>query len=514
MTPWPHQTQAVQDVLAAIARGERRLALTSPTGGGKSFVLQLLAQDYLAQDQRVLLYTNRKLLIEQLSDVFVHAGITHGVRAAGWEEDPDARFQIASIQTEHSRSVRKRSQEHFPAQLVLVDEAHLHTGPMAKGLLDRHYADGAVLVGATATPLGLQDTYDRLIVAGTVSELRACGALVLANHYGPDEPDLRSLKGMREGEDLSETQQREAMGFGTDRGKAMLFGRIFINYCRLNPSNKPTLVFAGSVEQSVWIAKQFAAKGVTAAHIDGEEIWMNGVWTPSTPDTRQEVLDGSREGRITVLCNRFLFREGIDAPWLGHGIFACVIGSGQSYLQAGGRLLRAAPGKDFVTIQDHGGNWHRHGSLNADRIWRLADTNVSVTALRHDRLRDGGEKEPLLCPKCQRVLNFRTCPCGYEIPPGKRARPVYTTEGDLRYLGGAIYPPRRTYQAPNGPQLWQRMYYRSCTAKGERTFRQAFALFAYENRWGWPSLDWPLMPRDPLDQFRLVKDVPKEDLTS
>src|SRR5262249_18752567 len=156
---------------------------------------------------------------------------------------------------------------------------------------------------------------------------------------------------------------------------------------RLNPLHRRTILFAPGVPESIWFAEQFVKKGVSAVHIDGENVWVNGTLYESSRTAREDVLAASKEGRIVVLCNRFVLREGIKAPWLVHGILATVFGSLQSYLQAGGRLLRAYPGLESVSLQDHGGNWWRHDSLNADREWRLEDTNTSVAGRREDRMR-------------------------------------------------------------------------------------------------------------------------------
>jgi hypothetical protein len=81
----------------------------------------------------------------------------------------------------------------------------------------------------------------------------------------------------------------------------------------------------------------------------------------------------------------------------------------------------------------------------------------------------------------------------------------------MKELTGEIFRPHRIYQAPNGRKLWERMYWRSRTEKGSRTFRQAFALFAYENG-AYPDLTLPLMPIDEVDRYRLVADVPTDRL--
>ncbi len=506
MTRWPHQLSGVIQVVSAIQMGERRILLTSPTGGGKTQIAADLIADWLAAGEQVVLYTNRKMLVEQTSEKLQAAGLDHGIRAAGYGRE-DGQLQVSSIQTEIARVLRDQSWGLYPATRVLIDEAHVQTGERTLELLNAHVEQGAVLVGLTATPINLGRYYDCLLIAGNTSALRTCGALVPALHYGPDEPDLRKLKGLREGLDLSEGQQKQAMS------SPPLWGRVWEWFERLNPSHEPTILFADSVEKSIWFAEQFEAKGVKAAHIDGQDVWVDGELHRSNRRVREQILAGSRTGDICVLCNRFVLREGIDAPWLSHGIFACVFGSLQSYLQSGGRLLRAHPGVGQVTIQDHGGNWWRHGSLNEDRNWFLELTDTMAYGLRADRLREGTESKPRKCPQCGLIVRRAICLCGFDMRKAKVSRPVLTTDGRLVELEGDVFPQRRTYTGTNGPKDWERMYYRSKTEKGRRTFREAMALFAMEHNWGYPSPDWPFMPREPLDHYRFVGDVPREELS-
>ncbi len=519
MIEWPHQTQALVDLLSTIAHGERRIVLTSPTGGGKTRIMLALAKHYLERGQKCVLYSNRKMLVDQTSSVLALAGMDHGIRAAGYQDERERNFQVSSIQTEHSRVMKNKTwNDLHEADLVIVDEGHLQNGESARAIFQAHYEAGAVIVFFTATPIGMSSVADCLITAGTTSALRTCGALVPAFHYAPDEPDLRKLKNLREGEDLSENQQRQAMMTPT------LWGRLWYWFEKINPEHKPFIVFGPDVRSSIWIAEQFTKKGVRTAHIDGQDVWLDGRLERSSRTLRQEVLDASRTGDVAVITNRFVLREGLDLPWLAHGILATVFGSVQSYLQSGGRLLRAFPGKDRVTIQDHGGSWWRHGSLNADRQWKLNCTASMIYGFRADRIRARKEPEPFRCPQCGLVVSRAVCPCGY-MPQGKRSRPVVTTDGQLIEMTGDIFRPRRISQKPNGPELWERMYWRSqrrlITRKDgkevfvghPRTFRQAFALFASENNWGYPDRRWPLMPLNPEDEFRLVAEVAKERLT-
>ncbi len=508
MNLWPHQERAICDTLSAIREGERRICITSPTGGGKTAIASTLINHYTEQGKRSCVYTNRKLLVEQTGRVLELAGHEVGVRAAGHQDQRELAVQVCSLQTEDAR-VNKRDQyrawQLHDADLVIVDEAHCQKGEVAKKILEKHHESGAVIVGLTATPIGLADFYDHLVVAGTNSELRDCGALVPCLHYGPDEPDLRKWAAkLGAGQDLTEAENVSAIM------RPGIFGRILEWFEKINPTHKPTICFGPDVRSSLWIAEQFVKAGITAAHIDGQEVWVNGSLATTSKEVRNSVLGASRAGFITVLCNRFVLREGVDCPWLSHGIFATVFGSVQSYLQSGGRLLRAYHGLSSVTLADHGGNWHRFGSLNADRDWNLEDSANVIAGMRQDRLRDKEEPEPFRCPKCGLVIMRLPCKCGWAS--STRSRPVIQSDGTLKEMHGDIYRPRRIYTGHNAAAQWERMFWRSRTAKGRRTFRQAWALFASENNWGWPARDLPFMPKDKHDSFRLVEDVPFERL--
>jgi superfamily II DNA or RNA helicase len=416
--------------------------------------------------------------------------------------------QISSLPTERSRVLNKQKWRiHGSGRqcLAIVDEAHLNTGPTARRIFQLHEEAGHTRLGFTATPLDLGDVYDHLIVAGTNSELRNCGALVRCIHYGPDEPDLRHIGRVPLGKDLTESQNHKAIMTPT------IFGRVWTWFEKLNPEHRPTILFAPGVAESIWFAEQFVARGVSAAHIDGQSVWVNGKFHRSSREARADVLAGSKDGTIKVLCNRFVLREGIDAPWLAHGIFATVFGSLQSYLQSGGRLLRAYLGLLSVTLQDHGGNWWRHGSLNADRAWLLEETSSSAAALREDRFRAKSEKEPVRCPQCARILNSLSCPCGWEAKVWRKSRPVISVDGALREMPGDIFQPRRISQRPDAERVWKSIYFRA--KNSDMTFRQAEALFAKENDWNYPPRTLPLMPIAERDWLRRVMDVPPQNLT-
>ncbi len=504
MNLWPCQIRTLDAIDAAVAAGYRRIVVTLPTGGGKT-VIQ--SEATIRMGVPTIWYLNRRMLREQISERIESFGIDHGVRASGVDPALLKDVQVSSVMTEHSRVFKQKKWELHPAKLVIVDEAHNQTGAVAQKILDTHEAAGAVSLLFTATPLDMSDLRpDHLIIGAVNSELRDCGAHVICQTYAPDEPDLRHVKQVKVGEDLTDEENKKAIM------RPGIFGRVFDNWARLNPDGKPAILFGPDVAGSLWFAEQFYAKGVTAAHIDSERIWINGeVLSSDDPENRRHLAEMSRTGQVQVVCNRFVMREGIDWPWLYHGIFATVFGSVTSYLQAGGRLLRAHPSLDHVLLQDHGGNYHRHGSLNSDREWSLGLTSHMVTSMKQDRMREHKEDQPIVCPQCGFVrLRGPSClQCGHKSE--RKSRVVVQANGDLKEIEGDIYKPRRVKELPDTEQIWRKCYMRAKNSKNGMTFRQAEALFFCENFY-YPPRNLPYMPTHEADWFRKVKDVPVNDL--
>lgn len=403
---WPHQTFAYNEFRRLALDGVRRLLVTSPTGGGKTRMIEDCAAEVIRSGSGVVLFCNRKLLVDQVVRGLIDRGIEHGVRAAGHDTNPWAWFQVSSIQTEHSRVVRRKTWK--PVEncgLFIIDEAHLQENPTARKVFAEYEKLGAVKLGFTATPLGLSGCYDQLVVAGTPSELRECGALVPAVHHGCTEPDMRNIRKYALGEDLSEEDNAKVVMVPGIHGVVIDWFR------RLNPHGLASIGFAPGVPESVGFAEAFESAGIPAAHIDGDRVWVRGVERNSTEESRRDVLEMSRTGEIRVVWNRFVLREAVDMPWLRHGILATVFGSLQSFLQSGGRLLRSCPpvDKQSVTVQDHGGCLDSATEVLTSRGWvghhevRDDDTVAAYDRFsgsirwcpilhRHERFLEPGEK--------------------------------------------------------------------------------------------------------------------------
>ncbi len=507
MNLWTHQQNALDRVEELVLAGQKRICITSPTGGGKT----RLAMARLIESRiPSVFYTHRTMLLSQTSDNFTKMGISHGIRASGHELAVLEDIQLAMIQSESIAVFKKQSRQLHNAGQILIDEAHNNAEAQAQQIIEGH---DCVTIGLTATPLGIGHIYDNLIVAGTNKELRACGAHVPAYTYGPDEPSVNLVGTVKIGEGEC----------GIDKAKRAIFakrvfGSVVQHYKELNPERLPTLLFAPGVAESIWFCQTLEANGIKAAHIDGKNCVLDGETHQSSDDIKSEIERRCKSGEIQIVCNRFVLREGVDWPWIRHMIFATVFGSLTSFLQAGGRGLRNCDGKDSVVVQDHGGNWWRHGSLNADREWRLDDNDRIVGNERIERIREGKEKQPIHCPKCNaiRLLGPKCHVCGFQSEA--KTRPVLQADGSLREMKNDTFRQRRRLAATDKvKQEWKGRVLGVLASQkptvATMTFSQLEANFARDNNWNYPPRNIPMMPINDSDWFRPVKSVPLDRLS-
>jgi superfamily II DNA or RNA helicase len=505
-TFWPHQEQGLRDLFAATNAGRQRIVFTSPTGGGKTLMLGYATSEFIRAGKTVDILTNRRLLLSQLCSVFDGYRIPYAVRAAELDHlaDISQPVQFVMVQTELSRRKRRANYKQRTPDVVFVDEAHNLWGGGAGELLQQHVADGASAVSVTATPVGCPtELGDHLIVAGKTSELRACGALLLCRTFEPDVPrGILQLKPTPTGEFLESGVVKAIMS-------PTIHARVLEWLLKINPDLAPTILFGPNVAGSIYFAEQLTKAGVRSAHIDGDKVWLDGFTYPSTPELRDEVLQESRKGTIKVLCNRFVLREGIDAPWLKHCILATAFGSVTSYIQSVGRLLRAYPGMSEVTLQDHGGNFRRHGSPNADRHWVLGQDANDITRERHQACREKKENEGIVCPVCGaiRLWGPACITCGHRSEV--HGRYVVEKNGSLRFVKGDVYSERKTKQTDKTQKQWDRCYWGF--RKAGKTFNQAYGWFFKKHRY-WPPKTLGNMPKTSLDWLAPIDKVPRKDL--
>lgn len=511
--PWPHQIKAVVETMKAFHHFDT-LALCAPTGGGKGLITTAIINLLAEYGKSAIVYNSRKFLTQQTYDRLEEDGVHFGVRAASMKEKQNlnAKFQIGSIQTDIARCINQGCWSIHDANLVIVDEAHLSATGKSLELLQKYLAAGSKILGITATPIGISHLYKELIVAGTNSDMRACGAHVKARVFAPHQLDLEKIKPEKTGEYNEGDIRRECWS-------QAIVGHIYNDWKRLNPDARPALTCAPGVPESVSVAQDFFSRGHKVAHIDAKEVWVNGErYNDDVNGTaRNQVMHDMRKGEFDMLCHVGTVQEGVDIPSLYHLIMARPYGSLRNCLQVYGRVLRKSPETpDEVLVTDHGGNYAAHGSPNANRdfhsLFHMSEADIRKE--REQKLKEDKEPEPITCPKCGLVRNEGArCPgCGHISD--KRTRVIVQKDGTLREVEGRIYtdPPPKKEIAPE-QKAWDNIFWPMRNAKSSRpaTFRQAFEIYKREN--GQYPPEWlKNIPRDEKDMGRTIRGISFREL--
>jgi len=435
-----YQRQAVEDVIVKL---DRRPILVSPTGSGKTTMATEIVERLGVP---TLWIAHRKELIDQAAERLEAHGLKTGIVMSGYDGDPGAQVQVASIQT----LVRR---EKPSAGLIVVDECHHAAADSYQNVL-AEYPDAHV-VGLTATPFrldgrGLGDLFGELVVAAWPDDLCADGVLHKPRVWASKAPDLRGIRVVAGDYSVGALAERS--------NTAELNGDIVETWMK-RAAGRRTVAFAVDIAHSMAITKAFQDAGIPAEHLDGG--------TPRSQ--RDDILDRLRAGKTLVVSNCMVLTEGWDLPALECAVIARPTASLNLHLQMIGRVMRACEGKDGAIVLDHAGNHHVHGLVTRRLNYTLSDEKV-------------GFSEPLGLRRCGNCgLLFGTdepcCPeCGW-VPVaadgvGQRRRPAIHGLGELSEFDDSSFEYRR--------QMWvqieaQRM------AGG---YRPGWSFYRFKDRFG------------------------------
>jgi superfamily II DNA or RNA helicase len=407
----PYQSAAITALRRSLGAGHKRPILCAPTGSGKTVLAAEIIRSARAKGRKVLFLAPRRELIHQASAKLSKFGVGHGIIMAGVDRNVIPDVQIASFDTLHARGMRSQRMRMPPADLVIVDEAHLSVADTRQAIIE-HYAD-AVIVGLTATPArgdgrGLGEIYDDLVSPVSVRQLTDDGFLVPARYFAPTEPDLQGIKLDKEGD-----YQQKALGQRMD--KAELIGDIVENWLRL-AYGLSTVVFCVTRSHSRHVAERFGQLGIAAEHLDGE--------TPL--DEREAILARVASGETTVLCNVFVATFGLDIPRLACAVLARPTRNLALYLQIAGRVLRPDEGKTEARIIDHSGAVKAHGFVDDEQPWSL-DSSQTIRERKQQQQQATNAAKEIACSKCHTVFKGRRiCPnCGFAMVLPGQAVPTH-----------------------------------------------------------------------------------------
>ena len=401
-----YQESAVQAVRDSFRAGHKKPLLVSPTGSGKTVIFSYIAAGMARNNKRILIVAHRRELLKQISSALRKVGVSHAVLSGGTPGIPIANVVVASVFT-----LVRRMKMMKPFDLIIGDEAHHFTPDSSWGKAVAGFPTARVL-GVTATPerldgKGMGQMFDDMVMGPTVAELTAQGFLSPAIVYAPSTPDLGSV-GTRMGDFVSK-QLEDAMD------KPIITGSAVKHYGKYAPGRK-AIAFCVSIKHAKDVAEDFRNAGYAASHIDG-----------GMDDTERDgILKAFEDGRVQILTSCDLVSEGFDLPSVEVAILLRPTKSLSLFLQQCGRAIRPHPDKERTIILDHAGNTARHGFIDDERDWSLADGFVTGRGKNAEKV-----VSVRTCTACFAVHKpTPTCPmCGHVYPVA--ARKVKHVDGDL-----------------------------------------------------------------------------------
>lgn len=430
-----YQRSMVSDVAAALMRF-RRILLQAPTGAGKTTIFAIITAAAVLAGLRVLILATRTRLVRQIHERLDDFDVAHGVIAAAmpgftrWSSP----VQVASVDTLYRRAVAGTRMPLPIANLVIFDEAHLALGASRQALLDSYPT--AVILGVTATPAktsgaALRDQFDTLVMGPSVGDLIEAKFLCRPRIFAKPVMTTSELKKIRTDSKTGDFATGELSAM---MSRPKLVGDVVTNWLRI-ANGKRTLVFACDKGHGSELVQQFRQAGIAAEQLTDSD----------DEATREEAIARLEAGTTTVLVNCFLLSYGIDIPLVDCVVLARPTRSLVLYLQAIGRGMRPAEGKDYMILIDHGRVVESLGLPTYDREWSLDDTvNVNQQAKLVTE-RKSTEERPITCsePTCGRMWvrseEGSNCPeCGWTPVPKRKA--VLTSDADLSEVEAKVDP--------------------------------------------------------------------------
>lgn len=403
----PYQTNLIDGIYHQFQAGITRVIAWAQTGAGKTICFCHITKEAYERGLPVVIVMRRRKLIKQTSKKLDEFGIPHGIYMANHHrKDPSKLVQVCSIDTLSARDLYPHEDKEH--KLICIDESHDVT-PKAKkysNLIERYSKD--YIVGFTATPFSDNSYWQAIVKPIEAHELRDIGHLVPERTWAPSIIDTSGVK-------ITNGEFNEKELFEVSATKEVI-GDCVRDW-KLYAQNRPTFLFAINVKHSEKIRDAFIEEGIVAAHMDA-----------NTKDRdREEMYRKLIKGEIKIITNVDINSTGVDVPEVSCIQICRPTQSLIWHLQAIGRGLRTAPGKENCIIIDNAGNTLRHGTAYQVRTAEIGPP-AKRTKVEMDEEKVGIKR----CKECLIIYESaqEKCPnCGYVNP--KVERVIREREGDL-----------------------------------------------------------------------------------
>lgn len=457
------------NILQAMRDGANSVLAVLPTGGGKRYSIVDLCLLAMQHHRKVLVVTNRRLLVDQMVKECNEHGVHFGVIMADYYEgDPAGPIQIASVQTLESWYLRpglgaKHGVGLPDFSLLMIDEGH---SEQARYQQLRAIRPESKVIGFTATPIGSEgrslvpSNYDCMVEGALNSELISWGWLLPTKVFAPSEPNIEGVKVVSKGE-YNQNQLSRAVK------ECHVFGDVLSEWER-HARDRATVCFVPGLAFGRDLVRQFNfLLGSNSAHL---------IEAKTKHHERQEIFQKIEQGESKILVSVDVLREGFDLPVLSCAIDLQPNQQLRSYWQKVGRIKRPFEGQEHAVLLDFSGNYWRFDHPDQDPVWPQGeqDTQEAIKAAR----KSGDAAQPIMCPKCSFVRERGpTCPnCGHHAT--EQIRRIRMADGRLKEIPAIQKEARQKTEAERLFAKWQSRLFGAL--KSGLTYKQAARIFQRE----------------------------------
>lgn len=345
------QQEALEALRQTRLNGHDKGVIIAATGTGKTYLSAFDAHQFGAG--RLLFLAHRDEILEGAKktfiDVFGHPEAFG--KLTGYTKEVDKPFLFSTVQTMSRDGVL----EHFPTDhfdYIVVDEFH-HAEAATYRKVIEHFQP-KFLLGLTATPERM-DGQDVLALCdhNVVYEIRLRDALkegLLApfRYFGLSDPTINyeQVEMQRNGQFVEQELVR-----ALNTHERVDYVIEMIEKFGYDGNVLRTLGFCATIEHAKYMSEEFNQRGYQTACLTGEDA----------PERRQEVITQleSEKDPLQIIFTVNIFNEGVDIPKLNVILFLRPTESATIFIQQLGRGLRKIPGKEYVTVLDFIGNYHK-----------------------------------------------------------------------------------------------------------------------------------------------------------
>lgn len=303
----PYQQQCVEKCLESLKQQKHRIAVSLPTGGGKTVIFASLINKIKpirpSQGHKTLVVVHRKELAEQV--VAACSKMSPNLKTVIYPKEEN--YKDADVIVGMVQSLSKAQFDPCAFKAVIIDEVHHAAAPTYNRILEKLDSNSeeprSVVVGFSATmkrhdDKTINNAVDYVVYHKSLIEMMDAGWLSDARFYAINSQfHLRGVPGVKDFNLLALSQKLADPG-------AVNFVAETYRHFRLEHGVKSTLIFAAGVEQGMLISNKICEAGLRSEFVSGS--------TPSK--SRKDALERFKRRELDVLVNCGVFTEGTDLP--------------------------------------------------------------------------------------------------------------------------------------------------------------------------------------------------------